>query len=178
MSVYPAMSSFASAKGPSTTVRFCPEYLMRQPFELAWSPEASSSTPAFCSSSWYFAISVRICSCGITPASESLVAFTTIMNRIVLSPLFGLRGCLGAHALLLLPELGAQRRAEVVRLEHLPNLDLALLERSALEPRDRLVLRLHLPQPEAGDELLGLGERSVDHGPLRSFKPHARALRA
>src|SRR5213079_3440584 len=59
---------------------------MRHPFDVAWSPEASSSTPAFCSSSWYFAISPRIFSCGITPASESFVAFTTIMNRMVLSP--------------------------------------------------------------------------------------------
>jgi hypothetical protein len=45
------MSSLASVKGPSITLRFSPEYLMRQPFELGWSPEASSSTPAFCSSS-------------------------------------------------------------------------------------------------------------------------------
>src|SRR6266568_3969252 len=74
---------------------------MRHPFDVAWSPEASSSTPAFCSSSWYFAISPRIFSCGITPASESFVAFTTIMNRMVLSPLLGLR----AQSLLLLLEL-------------------------------------------------------------------------
>src|SRR5206468_1718735 len=80
------MSSFASAKGPSTTVRFVPVYLTRQPFELACRPEASSSTPACCSSSWYFAISPSIFSCGMTPASESLVALTMIMNRMVASP--------------------------------------------------------------------------------------------
>src|SRR5438309_9908312 len=79
------MSSFDSAKGPSTTLRCVPAYLTRQPFELARRPEASSNTPAFCSSSWYFAISARICSCGMTPASESLVAFTMIMNRMVAS---------------------------------------------------------------------------------------------
>src|SRR6266571_1560731 len=79
------MSSFDSVKGPSTTVRFCPAYLTRHPFDVACSPEASSSTPAFCSSSWYFAISVRIFSCGMTPASESFVAFTMIMKRIVFS---------------------------------------------------------------------------------------------
>src|SRR5438309_7756521 len=80
------MSSFDSAKGPSTTLRCVPAYLTRQPFELACKPEASSNTPACCSSSWYFAISVRIGSCGMTPASESLVAFTMIMNRMVAFP--------------------------------------------------------------------------------------------
>src|SRR2546427_12954503 len=119
------MSSFASVNGPSTTVRFWPEYLTRHPFELACRPEASSKTPACCSSSWYFAISLRIFSCGMTPASESLVAFTIIMNRIVLSPLFGPRGRLRAHALLLLPEFGLERGTEVVRLEHLANLHFA-----------------------------------------------------
>src|SRR5712692_2136013 len=79
------MSSFASVKGPSITVRLFPEYLTRQPLELAWSPEASSSTPALCSSSWYFAISPMSFSEGITPASESWVALTIIMNRMVFS---------------------------------------------------------------------------------------------
>src|SRR6267378_617007 len=81
------MSSFASAKGPSTTVRLLPEYLTRQPLELGFKPDASSSTPAFCSSSWYFCISDISFSEGITPASESFVALTIIMNRIVISPL-------------------------------------------------------------------------------------------
>src|SRR5271165_5630544 len=76
------MSSFDSAKGPSITVRFPAEYWMRQPFELAWSPEASSSTPAFTSSSWYFAIAAMSSSAGIMPASESLLALTIIMNRM------------------------------------------------------------------------------------------------
>src|SRR6266550_1625968 len=89
---------------------------MRHPFDVAWSPEASSSTHAFCSSSWYFAISPRIFSCGIMPASESFVAFTTIMNRMILSPL-------RAQSLLLLLELRLERITEVVRLEHLANLD-------------------------------------------------------
>src|SRR5882762_7661246 len=83
------MSSFASVKGPSITVRFAPEYLTRQPFELGLSPEASSSTPAFCSSSWYFCISAMSFSGGITPASESLVALTIIMNRMVFSNQLG-----------------------------------------------------------------------------------------
>src|SRR5216684_6675309 len=83
------MSSFASVKGPSITVRLLPEYLTRQPFELGFKPEASSRTPAFCSSSWYFCISDISFSEGMTPASESFVALTIIMNRIAISPLFG-----------------------------------------------------------------------------------------
>src|SRR5262245_18834587 len=81
------MSSFDSVNGPSRTARLSPWYSMRQPFELACRPEASSSTPAFASSSWYAAISAKPASCGMTPASESFVALTMIMNRMVLTPL-------------------------------------------------------------------------------------------
>src|SRR3990170_2314916 len=80
------MSSFASVKGPSITVRFAPENLTRAPFALAWSPSAASSTPAFTSSSLYFAISASCSSVGRTPASESLLALTIIMNRILVPP--------------------------------------------------------------------------------------------
>src|SRR6266540_3312066 len=214
------MSSFASAKGPSITVRFAPEYLTRQPLELAWSPEASSSTPALCISSWYLCISDISFSEGITPASESFVALTIIMNRIAISPfswepglrkvsgrmkslaltvrrtrpseidalrvrrrplLFLLRDDLRAQALLLLPQLGGELCAEILRLEHLADLDLGILPhrtRAALDPFDRLFLRLHLPYPEASDQLLGLGEGPVDDGALGSREPDARALRA
>src|SRR5437016_11469135 len=84
----PASSSLVSAKGPSITVRLPPENLTRAPLELGCNPSPASITPAFTSSSLYFPISVRSCSLGITPASESLVAFTIIMNRIVVSPSF------------------------------------------------------------------------------------------
>src|SRR5262245_41672111 len=80
---------------------------------------------------------------------------------------------------LLLPELsGRVARSKIRRLEHLTNLDLALAERSALQPLDRLVFRLHLPQPKAGHELLRLAERAIDHRPLRALEPHAGTLRA
>src|SRR5881296_3681450 len=177
------MSSFVSAKGPSTTVSFCPEYLTRQPFELGWSPEASSRTPARCSSSWYLAISAKRGSqtgaIGMTSASESWVAFTMIMNRMILSPLLLGLGCRRAQPLFVLPEFGLELGTEVVRFEDLANLDLeAVIERRTLEPLDRLFFGLHLPQPEAGDQLLRLGERPVDHGPLASREPDTRALRA
>ena len=48
---------------------------------------------------------------------------------------------------------------------------------AALEPLDRLVHRLDLPDPVAGDELLGLGERAVDDGALRAREADALALR-
>src|SRR6266480_6461204 len=100
----------------------------------------------------------------MSSASESFVAFTMIMNRMVLSPLLCPGARLPAHALLALPCLGRQGGTEVRRLEDLPNLDLeAVVEGRALEPRDRLVLGLHLPQPEAGDQLLRLREGSVGH---------------
>src|SRR5207247_9034748 len=94
-------------------------------------------------------------------------------------PLLGLR----AQALLLFPELGRELGPEVFRLEHLANLDLGLAFeregiRAALDPFNRLCLRLHPPQPEAGDQLLCLGERPVDYGALVSQEPDPRALRA
>src|SRR5215469_10071012 len=103
---YPAISSFVSAKGPSITVRLLPENLMRAPLELGWRPERSSSTPAFVNSSLYLPIAERSSSLGILPASESLLAFTIIMNRMEVAPLIGLglnpgtRGARRAHPLL------------------------------------------------------------------------------
>src|SRR5215469_14705608 len=90
MTQYPAISSFDSAKGPSTTVRFSPENLMRAPWELGCRPARSRSTPAFSSSSLYLPITERSSSLGILPASESLLAFTIIMNRMDVAPLIGL----------------------------------------------------------------------------------------
>src|SRR5438270_13850630 len=75
------MSSLVSAKGPSTIpTRLPPEYLIRAPLELDWRPARSSSTPAFISSSLYLAMRERSSSLGITPASDSLLAFTIILN--------------------------------------------------------------------------------------------------
>src|SRR5260370_36789126 len=82
----PAISSLVSAKGPSITVRFFPEKRTRLPFELAWSPSPASSMPAFTSSSLNFPISARSFCFGKTPASESLLAFTITITRILVSP--------------------------------------------------------------------------------------------
>src|ERR1700730_17082888 len=80
----PAMSSLVSAKGPSVTVRCCPENLTRLPFELACKPFASSRTPALTNSSLNFPMEVRISVLGMTPASESLLALTNTITRIVI----------------------------------------------------------------------------------------------
>src|SRR5262245_57550805 len=79
-----------------------------------------------------------------------------------------LRRQLRPQPLLLGPQLGRELGAEVVGLEDLPDLDLRLALvgiGAALDPLDALLFRLHLPQPEPRDQLLGLRERAVDHGP-------------
>src|SRR5262245_62129250 len=63
---------------------------MRAPLALDWSPAPSTMTPAFTSSSLNFAIAPSISSEGILPASESLLALTITMKRIVFS--FRFRG--------------------------------------------------------------------------------------
>src|SRR5436190_7363425 len=87
----------------------------------------------------------------------------------------------GAQALFLGSHFGGELGAEVLGLEHLADLDGGLRARDgrhALDPRDRLVLRLALPHPEAGDELLGFRERAVDDGGLAAGKDDPRPLRA
>src|SRR4051794_27199143 len=73
----------------------------------------------------------------------------------------------GPQSGLLLLHVGRQGVAEILRAEDGAELDLfAVLERAAADPLHGLIDRLHLPGPEAGHELLGLGERAVDHGSL------------
>jgi hypothetical protein len=70
------------------TVRLDPENLTRAPLELGCRPSPASNMPAFAISSLNFSISVSSRSLGITPASESLLAFTINMKRILLSLVF------------------------------------------------------------------------------------------
>src|ERR1700674_2279410 len=86
-----AISSLVSANGPSITLRFGPENRTRLPFELGWSPSPASITPAFASSSLNLPIAARSSVFGMTPDSESLLALTITIHRIVMSPLFSLR---------------------------------------------------------------------------------------
>src|SRR5215813_1808014 len=89
--------------------------------------------------------------------------------------LLGLR----THTLLLLPELGRELCSKVLRFEHLANFDLGFSLHgvwAALDPIDRLCHRLHLPQPETGNQLLRLGEGPVNDSPLASRKLDARSF--
>src|SRR4051794_12794969 len=89
-------------------------------------------------------------------------------------------GELRALALFLLAQFGRELGAEILRLVHLAQLDfaVALLEgaRAALEPLQRFFFRFALPQPEAGDQLLGLGKRAVDDAALVAADFQARTL--
>src|SRR5690348_6215757 len=74
-------------------------------------------------------------------------------------------------------------RGEVLELEELPDLDLAVPAvdrrvRKAARPLERPLARLGLDDRVAGDQLLGLGERAVDDGALAAVVLHAPSLGA
>src|SRR5438067_899978 len=76
---------------------------------------------------------------------------------------------------------GRVGRCEVLGFKHRANLDLSVLVvgiGAALDPSDRLLHGLHLPEPETGKQLFRLGERPVDDHAARSGEPNALALRA
>src|SRR5690349_9031518 len=79
----PATSSFDSVKGPSVTVGVPPENFTRLPLDVGCRPSPASMTPAFTSSSLNLPMSVRSFVSGSTPASDSLLAGTSTITRIV-----------------------------------------------------------------------------------------------
>src|SRR4249919_2917797 len=106
-------------------------------------------------------------------ASRSLIVSPAALRRLLVV----LR--LLPDPLLLLAQLGRELLAEVLGLEDLADFDRARLVvrvGAALDPLHRLLEGAHLHQPVAGDQLLGLGEGAVDHGPLAvaaEADPHA-----
>src|SRR5207244_3353860 len=83
---------------------------------------------------------------------------------------------LGREAILSARESARELVGEFLRLEDLTDLDLgSVLEGTALGPFDRLIERLHLPQPQADDELIFGAERTVGDGPpsAREYDPGA-----
>jgi len=82
----------------------------------------------------------------------------------------------------LLAQFRRQLCAEVLQFEHLANLDLGLSARhrvgATLDPLDGFFSGLHLPQPITGDQLLGFGERAVDHRAFVTGETHAGAFAA
>src|SRR5215468_5336190 len=84
-----------------------------------------------------------------------------------------------AQLLFALPQLWRERLTEIIGCEHLANFDLAVVLMrvgAALHPLDRLGEGGDLPQPEAGNQLLGLGERAVGDDALLAGKRYPRAL--
>ena len=72
----------------SITLRLSPENRTRLPLDVGCNPSPASIMPAFTSCSLYFPIASMSSLLGGTPASESFVAFTITMTRIVNSPNF------------------------------------------------------------------------------------------
>src|SRR6266566_1472542 len=119
----------------------------------------------------------------VTASNHTTFILSCKGARSAFSPLpLRVLGHLLPDLLFLLAKLGCEFRSEVVSLEYLADLDLGLPARkrirTALDPFDRFVKRLHLEQPKARDQLLGLGERAVDHRALVAAELHARAFRA
>src|SRR6266851_5250602 len=136
-----------------------------------------AATSASCASSSATPTSPTIRANPAISRADSIRQTASIVRWV--SDVSGLGGRLRPPALVLLPQLGRVRLPEVVRLEHLANFDLTVVAGGigdALDPFDRLFPRLHLPDPEAGDELLRLGEGPVDDGPLPAREFDARAL--
>src|SRR5262245_35699996 len=85
------------------------------------------------------------------------------------------------QAIFLGPQLRRDLRAEVLVLEHGPDLDHRLVARgvgAALDPLHRFVHRRDLPDPEAGDELLRLREGPVQDLPVLPREEDSLPLRA
>src|SRR5262249_29887103 len=82
----PAINSLVSGNGPSVTIRFFPENLIRAPFELGCNPSPATITPALFNSSLNLLIPARSSALGFLPASEFLLALTITMNLMLVSP--------------------------------------------------------------------------------------------
>src|SRR6266516_236277 len=173
------MTSLASVKGPSVTVILPLDSRARAPRAVGPRPPIPTITPCLLPSSPSFTILSMSAGDGCAPVSR---VFTIVMNRMLFPRALFVLCDRRALPLFLLAQLGRERGAEVLSLEDLPDFDLALLERNALRPLQRLGLVLHLPDPEAGDQLFGLRERAVTHGALgtriRDARPLGRRLQS
>src|SRR5216684_7235481 len=84
----PAITSLASAKGPSVMTGLPPDTRRRVPLELGWRPSAASRTPALAMSALNFLIGRTISGLGTAHFSRACTgAGNSIMKRIVMSPL-------------------------------------------------------------------------------------------
>src|SRR5215218_5562036 len=170
------LRSWTSARRSRSTAR-CRAVAMSQAPGLSGTPDSGHCSSAATSASWARS-SARPTSrtMRVSPAIsrvDSIRQTASIARWVAASDTgrsaLAVGGGLLAQPLALLAHLRRHLVAEVVDLEHLADLDLAVLlhrVRAALDPLDGLVHRLALPQPVPGDQLLGLGERAVDDAPV------------
>src|SRR5512144_2679866 len=119
-------------------------------------------------------MSVVSSSCHTTRPSRAVSVVTMCFLLLSARDRLLLRRDLFAQARLLRLQFGRELLAEICGLEQLADFDLgAAVEWCALQPLDRLVHRVRLPQPEARDEFFGIRERAVDDGALASGELHA-----
>src|SRR5215831_19767250 len=203
------MSSLDSVKGPSITVNLPSARRTRFPLALGCSPSVESITPALVISSTNAPMRSISCRFGGVPASELASALSMPSIFMVVSPdgwpAARARCVMISHNIErwtgsaksperrlprstlcdLLPQsavmIDRRALAEVYQLEHLADLDLAVLFvgiGAAPDPFDRLCERFALQDPVAGDQLLGLRERPVNHRALVAREPDTRPFRA
>src|SRR3954468_15452323 len=112
-------------------------------------------------------------------ASTTRWTSTSVIDAVLPPSALLLRLDGGAQLILLLAQLGGELLAEVLGLGDLAHLDLGVAEGCLLHPLEHLLAGGDLQDPEARDELLGLGERPVDdRGPAVLVEPDAGALGA
>src|SRR5438128_9702059 len=161
---------------------------------LAGTPDTGHCSRAATRASWASSsarpTSRTICARPAISRADSMRQTASIVRWV--SDVLGLGGRLGPQALVLLPQLRRVRGPELFRLDHLTDLNLERTQaslqfrrlraaggpRAALQPLDRFFLRLHLPEPVAGDQLLGLRKGTVDHRRPPAGEPDARPFRA
>src|SRR5688572_23951647 len=84
-----------------------------------------------------------------------------------------------AKALFLRTKFRRERGAKIIRFKYLAKFNLGITGHgigAALDPFDRFFLGLHLPEPEAGHQLVGLAEGPINHGTRGPGETNAHAL--
>src|SRR3954462_597918 len=137
---------------------------------------SSAATRASCAASSARPTSRTILASPAISLADSILQIASTVRLVVALWLLALLG-LGTQPLLLLTQLGRERLAEVLGLDELTQLDLAVAEGGSLQPLDRLLPGLHLPDPVPGADLLRLAERSVGDGRLLDAVTHACCVR-
>src|SRR5947207_6028 len=169
----------ASLARRSRSMARCLPVAMSQAPGLSGTPDSGHCSRAARSASWATSSAIpmsrTIRARPATSFADSILQTASIARCVSATVTSGLRRPrlqLLAQLLLAGGLLGREDlRRKVRRLVHLADLDHALHVLAhgggaALDPLDRLFPRLHLDEPEAGNQFLRLGERPVGHRPL------------